>query len=229
MCTQVNGFALLVYFMWHSVISVLVCLTGQSSSVYSESFQKLNLLGPIIGPSITWKIFVVFLPLFALGAMANSGRWQVQNLGAKVFEEMIEQGYSVEDAHQGAQTAVTSVFGEGTDPSASGATGSNEPAPGATGPKLPPPSQMAANMAAKATGASPGSMPPPLPQAPPANWTWNAQPPPGQVTWPVITTSPWDDQQYSGSPWDSNWWSGTWNRGNWDNWNNWNSSWDSTW
>ena len=149
MFTQDAVITLLVMLTRLAVTSALVCLTGQSYSVHSESFQKLNLLGPSIGPSTTRNILVVFPPLFALGAMANSGHWQVQNLGAKVFEEMIEQLYSVEDARLGAQTTVTAVFGGGTDPSVSGSTGSNEPAPGTPGPKLPPPIQMAANLAAK--------------------------------------------------------------------------------
>jgi hypothetical protein len=201
---------LLVNVTRHAVFDLPVHATGHFICVIRSAF-KAQLLGPSIGPPIHQEPFVVFL-LFALGIMANSGHWQVLNLGAKVLEEMIEQGYSVEDAHRGAQTTVTAVFGGGTEPSATGATGSNEPAPGATGPKLPPPSQMAANLAAKASGASSGSMPPPLPQAPPANWIWNTQPPPGQVTWQLHTTSPWDDQQYSGPSWDSNWWNGTWNR-----------------
>ena len=79
----------------HSVMSP-AHETGFSFVLFGV-LSKAQLLGPIIGPPIYQEPFVVFLSFFALGAMASSGHWQVLNLGAKVFEEMMEQGYLVED------------------------------------------------------------------------------------------------------------------------------------
>jgi len=148
----------------HFVISCNRNLTFVTRKAFKSSTTR----------TIHWSInspgnlFVGF-PLFALGIMADQYHWQVLGMGSKVFDEMLEQGYSVEDAHRAAQTTVNSIFGT-SEPSASGATGSGEPAPGAVGPKLPSPNEMLANRAAKAPGWSTGSQPPPLPQAPPSWW-----------------------------------------------------------
>ena len=146
--------------------------------------------------------------------MANS--YQAELLGASVFEQLVTQGQSAEDAHRAAQAAVTAAFGSSAPgPSSTGAVGSNDPAPG---PKLPPPGQMYANLAAKSKGpnwSNWGSQPPPLPQAPPASWgipaspTWTAPSPPPGTNWT------WSN---SGPSWDAtNWWqSNNWNQGNWN-------------
>ena len=55
MCTQADVTFVLVIFTRHSVIPVLVYLTGSLNSVYSECFQKLKILGPR-GPTITGNI-----------------------------------------------------------------------------------------------------------------------------------------------------------------------------
>ena len=158
---------------------------------YSECFQKLKVLGPIRGPSITRNTSVVFPLSLGLGAMAglsNSLREQEASLlGASIYERMIQLGQSPEDAHRAAQQAVTGAFGKSSGVSATGATGSADPIPGGNGPKLPPPSQMAANLAADLAGRNQGSQPPPTPQAPPSWWglspgTWTAQPPPTPAT-----------------------------------------------
>ena len=124
--------------------------------------------------------------------MAGLSNWtkeqEAAQLGAAVFERLVQLGATTEDAHRSAQQAVTGAFGGGSGVSASGATGSVDPAPG---PKLPPPSQMMANLA----DMNQGSQPPPVPQASPSWWetspgTWTSNPPPAPVTWQVITTSP---------------------------------------
>ena len=138
-------------------------------------------------------------------------------LGALLFDQLKNQGMSDEDAHRAAQAAVTQAFGpqgptntwDVAGVSSAGATGSANPAPNAPGPKLPPPSQMAANRfqgQGMAQGSPWGSMPPPLPQAPPS---W-------------MTADWW---QSTGQNWDNaNWWSSNWN---WRD-SNWNKSWWNT-
>jgi hypothetical protein len=74
----------------------------------------------------------VILFILALGTMASPATsYQAELLGASVFEQLVTQGQSAEDAHRAAQAAVTAAFGgTGPGPSVTGAVGSNDPAPG---------------------------------------------------------------------------------------------------
>ena len=124
-----------------------------------------------------------------------------QELGARTFQALLDQGLSATDAYRAAQAAVDAAFGFTTQVlgvSASGGASSNQAAPG-SGPKLPPLPVMkeSAMAAAQAATQVPWRQPPPQ-QSGTWNWNWNS----GWRNW---EQQDWKDWRWQGN-WSPTWW-----------------------
>ena len=181
----------------------------------------IKVLGPLVWSTNNFRTtFSLVLTLFALGIMAYSSTSAAEQLGAFIYQDSIDAGRSVEDAHRAARQAMLTAFPNQALPywmqSASGATGSDQPIPVPAGHSTWNPATGPPNWTAYTSPQSPPKWSPPArgyPTSVPdhSNWDWSG----------------------SGSGYgSSNWWNSNWSYSNkddhWDNTNDWWSTGYST-